>query len=1081
MTSKDLPPVKPRHRLRRATRVLLALCMMIAVVVVGQAVFILNGSKISVPAWATQRLEIAMSDSLGGRKVTIGRSEISIEGGFKPKFSLYDVQLFAPNGQEQMMLSQVQTDLSGRDIINRSAVVRKLRVSGVTMRISRDIDGKFDFQLGQQGRGSGSLEDLTRAFNQSLSAQSGGALEQVLVSNVSLLFEDEISDRAWLVDQGSIRYEQKDGALNFDMDLPFTSTEGALSAIKLGYQRSVSGAEGTVSLALTDVESSDLAAMSKAVAWLGLVNAPISGSMRMNVSQNGAVGGLSASLELGHGFLVAADEQFGFQSGKTYFTYDSDTEAVDFSTISFVSDAVTIDSSGQLFIDETSEDLAFLGQLTISKLALNPRNLFESARVFDGGQFDFRLIADPFRFNVGQLLLRQGDVVITGKGRTAVADDGWTTAVDLTVNQMNSAKMLEFWPVSLVPGTRKWVAENIHEAKILDAQASFRLQPGKPLQSSVSYDIEEAKLRFLPKMPDMVDAFGHGSFQNEKFAIFLSRGRIETPQGALIGRDSTMIIQDVRVPPIGKYDLNITGPLDAVTYILDQKPLDVFKRSKRGAAFGQGDVVVNTKIQVPLGRPAPISEIDFAVTAAISNLVTETLIPKRVLTAQKLQISADPTRVEISGNAEIDGVPLAAIWAQDMGPDTTGQSMVSGEIELSQNTVAAFHLGLPEGSVSGVGSADFALALDPQKPPELTVTSDLVGVGVSIAALGWQKPPKATGKLEVKGRLGEAAEFPEFTLAASGLDTHGRISLNADGLLREMVLVDLTVGNWLDSTARLIGRGAAAVPKIVLEGGFLDIRGLPFASEVKGEGGPIDLSLDELKITDAIKLTEFKGEFSSKTGFSGVFRGRVNSGGQVQGSLIPTEGGAAIRVTSDQAGETLRSAGVFQSATGGKLNLTLRPRTASRTYDGSLAIENIRLREAPAFASLLSAISVVGLLDQLSSDGILFSDVQGKFQLRPDKIFVQEASAVGPAMGISTDGTYEIATGAMDFQGVVSPLYVLNGLGQIFSRNREGLFGFNYRLQGTRDNPSTSVNPLSILTPGIFREIFRQPPPKRQE
>jgi hypothetical protein len=39
------------------------------------------------------------------------------------------------------------------------------------------------------------------------------------------------------------------------------------------------------------------------------------------------------------------------------------------------------------------------------------------------------------------------------------------------------------------------------------------------------------------------------------------------------------------------------------------------------------------------------------------------------------------------------------------------------------------------------------------------------------------------------------------------------------------------------------------------------------------------------------------------------------------------------------------------------------------------------------------------------------------------------------------------------------------------------LFGFNYALRGTSDNPDVQVNPLSILTPGMFREIFRAPAP----
>ncbi|MDN5788190.1 hypothetical protein, partial [Pseudorhodobacter sp.] len=48
----------------------------------------------------------------------------------------------------------------------------------------------------------------------------------------------------------------------------------------------------------------------------------------------------------------------------------------------------------------------------------------------------------------------------------------------------------------------------------------------------------------------------------------------------------------------------------------------------------------------------------------------------------------------------------------------------------------------------------------------------------------------------------------------------------------------------------------------------------------------------------------------------------------------------------------------------------------------------------------------------------------------------------------------------------------------IFTRKGEGLFGFNYHITGTAKVPDVSINPLSILTPGMFREIFRAAPPK---
>jgi hypothetical protein len=80
-------------------------------------------------------------------------------------------------------------------------------------------------------------------------------------------------------------------------------------------------------------------------------------------------------------------------------------------------------------------------------------------------------------------------------------------------------------------------------------------------------------------------------------------------------------------------------------------------------------------------------------------------------------------------------------------------------------------------------------------------------------------------------------------------------------------------------------------------------------------------------------------------------------------------------------------------------------------------------------------------------------------------------------MGISMDGYYFLTEGRMDMQGVVSPIYLLNQVGGILTRQGEGLVGFNYTLKGPASAPKVSVNPLSLLTPGMFREIFRRPPP----
>ena len=48
----------------------------------------------------------------------------------------------------------------------------------------------------------------------------------------------------------------------------------------------------------------------------------------------------------------------------------------------------------------------------------------------------------------------------------------------------------------------------------------------------------------------------------------------------------------------------------------------------------------------------------------------------------------------------------------------------------------------------------------------------------------------------------------------------------------------------------------------------------------------------------------------------------------------------------------------------------------------------------------------------------------------------------------------------------------------LVSKKGEGIFGLTYAMKGNLNEPSLSVNPLSVLTPGIFRRIFEFATPK---
>ena len=272
---------------------------------------------------------------------------------------------------------------------------------------------------------------------------------------------------------------------------------------------------------------------------------------------------------------------------------------------------------------------------------------------------------------------------------------------------------------------------------------------------------------------------------------------------------------------------------------------------------------------------------------------------------------------------------------------------------------------------------------------------------------------------------------------------------------------------------------------IAVPGGTIDLRDTEFddgagaGSGARGPRRPLTLALGELIVTDKIRFRNLRADLDLAGGLSGTFSGRYPAGNRLTGTVAQTSEGAAFRITGGRAGLVLSEAGIFKRAKGGKLELILAPVAGVGTYEGEFTITDISLVDAPAMAEMLSAVSVVGLLDQLQGGGIKFGEVEGRFRLGPHAVTLYRSSAVGASMGLSLDGYYDMTGGQVDMQGVLSPLYILNALGRVLSpRDGEGLVGFNFTLKGKADSPEVNVNPLSILTPGVLREIFRRAPPE---
>lgn len=1097
---KSVGKAAGRH-IGRIGILLVAASLLVAVLAV-VAALALTGRPIGLPVWAVaeveRRVNDAIADGVPGAAVSIGAIEVRVEPDWTPRLRMEDVRLLQASGTSIFALPDVRVAFDPGAFVTQGALrPTRLRLIGGSIALKRQLDGSLDLSFGPTGSAPQieGLPGLLAALDSALATPILSRLQSIEAEATSLTMEDARSGREWTVGDGRIVLENRADSLAAQMGLTLVGGGGApaQAQVTLTHQK------GTASLRLTatvdGVAASDIALQAPVLAWLGVLDAPLSGRIATEVAVEG-VTALEAEMQISAGALRPSEaaRPIPFDSVSMRLTYDPARGRIALTDLSVESPSLRLRAAGQAFLLGVGGAIltgplgarlpeAFLGQVEVTEAQIDPDGLFARPLVFTDGAMDARLTLEPFRLDIGQVaLIEERGRRLSLDGHVAVQPEGWKVALDLGLDAIAHDRLLQLWPLTLVPGTRDWIGQNVATGLLRDVKAALRIAPGQEPRISLGYEFDQAEVSFLRTLPPIRDGQGRSSLVDGTYTIVLDKGVVEAPIGGDIAvAGSVFAVPDILArPPKAEIRLKTESAITAALSLLDLPPFGFMTKAGLPADLGAGQAVVDTTLSLPLVRRVELKDVDYTVTGRLENVSSGVLIKGKTITAPELTLRADPRGLSISGKGRVGAVPFDVTYSQGFGAEDKGRSRIDGTVELSKATVAEFGLGLPSDMVEGDGRANLRIDLRKGEAGSLNLTSNLAGIGLNLPQLGWSKAPAARGALEVEATLGTPPQISRLRLQGAGLEAEGRINLTASGGLEVARFARVRLNDWLDGPVDLVGRGAGQAPDVSVTGGRVDLRRFDRpASGGQGaaSGGVLRLDLDQLIVSDGMRLTGFQGEFNQRQGFNGTFRARMNGEAPMTGTVVPARNGLAVRIRSQDAGGVLRSAGIFSGARGGELDVQLSPRPAKGTYDGTATIRNFRVRNTNVLAELLSAVSVVGLLEQMDGEGIAFGTASADFLITPDAIEVSRGSAVGASLGVSMAGLYGSQTKRLALQGVISPVYLLNGIGAAFTRRGEGLFGFNYTLRGTADDPQVQVNPLSILTPGMFRELFRAPAP----
>jgi len=1057
----------------------------------------LRDRPLHAPRWVADRVETAINDALAGHgRLALGAVDLVLDHGWRPRFRLSDITLFDQAGQRIGTLADLRFRLRRDDLLALRLRPDVVEMGRATMYLRRLPDGRLDLDVGQTGAAFGAVGSMAEIM-----AAIDDFFEEPLLSGVvfasarelGIRLEDQRVGQVWEVSDGRLTLRRDGAGVRVALDFDLGAAGERPAAANLLFETRRGTPEANFNARLTDVPARDMALQSPALAWLSVLDAPLSGEVSARIDSSGTLLPVRGKLSIGPGAVQPepGTPPVRFRSAVLALSYDSTAERVSFEEITVQSRTLRLSATGQAFLREMEGGFpaAVEAQIAVSDMRVDPDGVFEAPVGFSDGQADLQLRLDPLTLAIGQVTLSEGSERLRAFGRIAARPDGWEVALDTTVNEVDRQRLIALWPVSLAGKTRDWLNENVFTANLSDVKAAVRLRPGEDPRLGLTYEFRDAEVRFMPTLPPIRHGSGYAAIDRGRYAMQVNEGQVDAPTGGTLDvAGSTFVVPDIEEKPArAEIDLRARGNITAALSVLDEPPFRFLSKAGKPVDLAEGRADVRARIALPLLKDVKLPQVDYHVAGALSDVRSDRIVPGRVLEAANLDLTADRDMLRISGAGRLSGVPFQGAWDQPLDKAKSDLSRVTGWVELSPAALAAFAPGLPETLVSGRGRADVRVDLAKGAPPAIRLESDLAGVGLRLPEIGWQLAPTQKGKLSLALTAGKPAEIRRLSLAAPGLMLEGGgVTLKADDTLAAARFSRVRVGKWLDAPVVLTGQGRGRPPAVSLSGGYVNLAALPEGGGARpvrnaaSQGGsvPITFTLDRVDVGKGLFLTNASGALETGGGIHGTFRGLVNGVAGLTGQAIATGGRPALRLSATDAGALIAAMGITPRAAGGALSLSLTPRARAGEYDGRLAVEDMRLKEAPVLAQLLSAVSVVGLVEQLAGGGILFSDIRSDFRLTPGAVEVKSGSATGPSLGISAAGVYLLGSKRIEMQGVVSPLYLLNGIGAGLTRRGEGLIGINYTVSGTADDPQIGVNPLSIFTPGMFREMFRSDPPR---
>jgi len=143
-------------------------------------------------------------------------------------------------------------------------------------------------------------------------------------------------------------------------------------------------------------------------------------------------------------------------------------------------------------------------------------------------------------------------------------------------------------------------------------------------------------------------------------------------------------------------------------------------------------------------------------------------------------------------------------------------------------------------------------------------------------------------------------------------------------------------------------------------------------------------------------------------------------------------------------------------------------------------VTDFSIVEAPKSLRALSVLSLTGLYSLIEGDGTRFDVGIADIKTAGDRRILNNVSASGEAIKFQLAGEYDRKTDELQVRGILAPLSLLSDLigviplvsNIITGQDKTGFLATQFEMSGQLSDPVTTINPASVLAPGVIRNIL---------